>query len=406
MRSLATAPVLQPARRHRPAAARAARRERRGAAAAVAQRAGGCTHDESHLTAATNSERRGQSGRANFSEANCSEANCSERLPGQRGLAAAVTGGPQPGSSRRGGAAFASFATADVVELSPGRFTVPLLSPQEGLPFALSLQLSRPDALADQPAPPAPGAAQTLHYLLRGRASITADGSSSGATDVQLGAGDSALLQAGAQLHPVLRGEAEGGCAEEWAFAAVQLELSEAQAEPVAGQQRPPLGVHAVRSLLSASAQAWPAEPVAAHHPQVRRLSQADVYRLPGQSNRVALVFDPVRQPVAFTFSVEMFESGHVTPRHQHAQGHELFVVLSGEGTAACGDATWPIRAGDAVVFPPCTTHGIDVGPQGRMYALQLLHPNDSFAELVRTGAGKELQAEDLCALIAVGCAV
>jgi len=38
------------------------------------------------------------------------------------------------------------------------------------------------------------------------------------------------------------------------------------------------------------------------------------------------------------------------------------------------------VRAGDVVVFPPRSVHGIDVAEDARMYCLELMQPNDMFA--------------------------
>lgn len=49
--------------------------------------------------------------------------------------------------------------------------------------------------------------------------------------------------------------------------------------------------------------------------------------------------------------------------------------------------------------------HGIDVSEGSKMYCLEVMQPNDMFAELVRAGmpAGL-LQNDDLCILVAAGC--
>ena len=49
--------------------------------------------------------------------------------------------------------------------------------------------------------------------------------------------------------------------------------------------------------------------------------------------------------------------------------------------------------------------HGIDNFEGSKMYCLELMQPNDMFAELVRAGmpAGV-LENDDLCMLIAAGC--
>lgn len=90
--------------------------------------------------------------------------------------------------------------------------------------------------------------------------------------------------------------------------------------------------------------------------PQVqrRRLRDLKAFQLPGQSNRLALVFNPLDDVgVPFTFGLEIFERNHRTPPHVHSQAHELFFILSGTGTAFCDGRSFPVAAGDIVVFPP-----------------------------------------------------
>ncbi|KAK9843682.1 hypothetical protein WJX81_002112 [Elliptochloris bilobata] len=136
-----------------------------------------------------------------------------------------------------------------------------------------------------------------------------------------------------------------------------------------------------------------------------RSLLDLVAFRLPGQTNRLALIYDPLSDQVPFTFGVEIFEAGHRTMPHSHASAHELFFILAGEGEGFCDGSRFPLKAGDVVVFPPRSTHGIDVAPSGRLYALELMQPNDMFAELVKSGRPTGgLRAEDLCVLASLGC--
>ncbi len=54
--------------------------------------------------------------------------------------------------------------------------------------------------------------------------------------------------------------------------------------------------------------------------------------------------------------------------------------AVAGQGEGFCGDQRFPVRAGDIVVFPPRSVHGIDVSEDARMYCLELMQPNDMFA--------------------------
>jgi quercetin dioxygenase-like cupin family protein len=137
----------------------------------------------------------------------------------------------------------------------------------------------------------------------------------------------------------------------------------------------------------------------------VRRLADLPAFRL-SASNRLALTFDPFRDGVPFTVGVEVFDAGHCTDRHSHPTGHELFFVLAGTGTAGCDGTPTPLAPGDVAIFPPASVHGLDADPgQAPLVCLELLAPNDAFAERVRAGemTGR-LADEELCALAAVGC--
>ena len=211
------------------------------------------------------------------------------------------------------------------------------------------------------------------------------------------------------------------------------------QPEPIAGQKPPEAAAGADRS------HAQPAD-----SRRLRKLRELTAMHLPQQTNRMALVFDPLNDPVRsrgcrqllqrdtfsfaslmqvpFTFGVEVFEPSHRTTPHQHAVGYELFLILSGapglpsgcalhtrheqaavpagEGSASCNGHTFPVSAGEVVVFPPTSLHAIDNGSGSRhLFSLELMMPNDMFAELVAAGspAGR-LRDEDLCALISAGC--
>lgn len=136
-----------------------------------------------------------------------------------------------------------------------------------------------------------------------------------------------------------------------------------------------------------------------------KTLAELSAFQLPNQTNRLALMFDPLDHQVPFTFGLEIFEKGHKTKPHTHAVSHELFFILAGGGTGFCDDETFPVTAGDVVVFPPTSLHGIDNGQDSRMYCLELMLPNDMFAEFVRQGqpTGK-LRDDDMCIMVAQGC--
>lgn len=137
-----------------------------------------------------------------------------------------------------------------------------------------------------------------------------------------------------------------------------------------------------------------------------RRLRELHAFTLPGQSNRLALVFNPLDDiGVPFTFGLEIFERNHQTPPHSHSCAHELFFILSGSGSAFCDGRRFAVHPGDVVVFPPTSVHGIDNGSVERLFCLELMLPNEMFAELVRKGIfSGALSQQDLCTLAAEEC--
>lgn len=141
-----------------------------------------------------------------------------------------------------------------------------------------------------------------------------------------------------------------------------------------------------------------------------RALSDVGAFRLPKQTNRLALLFGPHCSPaVCCSFGVEQFEPGHVTPLHIHNTAHELFFVLAGKGEAVFStpgmagagshadsksgtaqDKAHPQRVtvspGDVAVFPPGVVHGVDNPSDSQLYCLQMMLPNEAFVEFVRSG--------------------
>ena len=123
-------------------------------------------------------------------------------------------------------------------------------------------------------------------------------------------------------------------------------------------------------------------------------------YRIsPGDTNRLAIIFDPVGEGTSFIACVEIFDVGGRTPPNAHLRAHEMFFVLKGEGLAQAGDRTVPIKTGDSLLVPPGSTHVIENTGRGRLYTLTLMVPDEEFAALIRRGTPVELDDEDLAVL-------
>lgn len=120
----------------------------------------------------------------------------------------------------------------------------------------------------------------------------------------------------------------------------------------------------------------------------------------PGDTNYFALLFDPVGDAVDLTCVVEIFMPGGKTPPNVHRRAHEMFFVLQGEGRALCDDEpAVPIRAGDALLVRPGTSHVIENTGAGKLYTLTVMVPDEDFAALIRNGTPVTLDADDRAVL-------
>lgn len=119
----------------------------------------------------------------------------------------------------------------------------------------------------------------------------------------------------------------------------------------------------------------------------------------PGDTNKLAIVFDTATANISLTICVEIFEVGGKTPPNRHQMAVEMFFILSGEGRAICDGKTVAIQSGDSLLVPPTGTHMIENTGSTRLYALCIMVPNEDFAELIRSGTPVELDKEDLAVL-------
>ena len=126
----------------------------------------------------------------------------------------------------------------------------------------------------------------------------------------------------------------------------------------------------------------------------------------PGDSNRLALVFDPVADGANFVAAVEIFDEGGRTPPNKHGIGQEMFFVLQGQGRATCDGRTVEVCAGDSLLLKPGVEHALENTGVGRLYCLTVMVPDDGFAALIRSGVRAELDAADLAVLSRMGVLV
>ena len=134
--------------------------------------------------------------------------------------------------------------------------------------------------------------------------------------------------------------------------------------------------------------------------PVVKTPMDYQAFRIsPQDSNRLAIVFDPVVANMSLTYCVEIFDQGGKTPPNRHQLAVEMFFILKGEGLANCDGKQVKIQAGDSILVPPTGMHVIENTGEGRLYALCIMVPNEDFAELIRSGTPAVLDAEDIAVL-------
>ncbi len=119
----------------------------------------------------------------------------------------------------------------------------------------------------------------------------------------------------------------------------------------------------------------------------------------PNDTNRLAIIFDPIDEGVGFIAAVEIYDEGGKTPPNFHSYAYEMFFILRGEGRAHCQDQVIEFKTGDAFLAPPPSVHVVENTGKGRLYCLCVMVPNESFAELIRAGTPEILDEEDLAVL-------
>lgn len=131
--------------------------------------------------------------------------------------------------------------------------------------------------------------------------------------------------------------------------------------------------------------------------PVLKSPQDYQAYRISSEdSNRLAIIFDPVIANASLTVCLEIFDVGGKTPPNRHNLAVEMFFILKGEGVAKCDGKTINISAGDSILVPPTGIHVIENTGLTRLYALCIMVPNEDFAELIRSGTPVDLDAEDM----------
>lgn len=119
----------------------------------------------------------------------------------------------------------------------------------------------------------------------------------------------------------------------------------------------------------------------------VRQISAKD-------TNKFVLLCDGTQAP--FVSVVEIFDKNGQTPPNEHAEAHEYFYVLAGEGVAIVGDKEAAIGTGSFFVVPPGNNHQVRNTGSGRLYVLTTMVPDERFSDLIKSGPEAMLDEEDL----------
>lgn len=139
--------------------------------------------------------------------------------------------------------------------------------------------------------------------------------------------------------------------------------------------------------------------------PVLKSPQDYQAYRIsPNDSNRLAIIFDPVIANASLTVCLEIFDVGGKTPPNRHNFAVEMFFIIKGEGIARCDGKSINIRTGDSILVPPKGIHVIENTGLTRLYALCIMVPNEDFAELIRSGTPVDLDEEDMQVLSRSSC--
>jgi mannose-6-phosphate isomerase-like protein (cupin superfamily) len=127
-----------------------------------------------------------------------------------------------------------------------------------------------------------------------------------------------------------------------------------------------------------------------------RHMADCPAWRIsPGDSNYMAIVFDPRDEGCNLVAIVEIFEPQGRTPPNLHRHASEFFFVLRGSGRACVGGEWCDIGAGDALMVRPGAEHVIENSGDGKLWCLTVMVPDEHFAAAIRAGTPVVLDDQD-----------
>lgn len=137
-----------------------------------------------------------------------------------------------------------------------------------------------------------------------------------------------------------------------------------------------------------------------------RTAADYEVFRIaPHETNKFAILTDPLADGAGFIQVIEIFDVGGKTPPNAHRQAQEIFYVLHGEGVAECNGQRITLKPGSSFLVRPGHTHWVENTGTTRLYCLTTMVPNEGFAELIRNGVKDRLDSKDIAVLTAGGIA-
>jgi mannose-6-phosphate isomerase-like protein (cupin superfamily) len=92
---------------------------------------------------------------------------------------------------------------------------------------------------------------------------------------------------------------------------------------------------------------------------RVDRLEQRPAFVTADGSTIRELAGPPTGNAVAQSLAEATVAPGGSTVVHHHVRSEEIYLFTAGAGRMRLGDAEAAVRAGDAVVIPPGTLHGL-----------------------------------------------
>ena len=140
--------------------------------------------------------------------------------------------------------------------------------------------------------------------------------------------------------------------------------------------------------------------------PILKNIDDLTTHRIaPGDTVKLTHLTGPSEgSPTSVFF--EIWEPGGVQPDNSHPESVEIFIILSGVGSAVSDEHTVKLKAGDVLILPSGSVHHIrNESTTDRLYAVTIM-ANDlgamenGFEHLVTSGIPATLDEEDKRAIL------